>query len=506
MRKHLNRRDFLKLASMLPAAFVLPPRLIQPTDPESPNIIILVFDAWSASNTSLYGYPRETMPFLSQLADKAIVYHNHYAGGHWTYPGTASLLTGVHPWTHRGYSRRLSISEPYDVRNIFGLFDSHFRNVYTHNTVADGLIQKLVKNISHYKPRQELYVNDDFWLAKIFGKDYDIASTAWVRALKKLDDGYANSLFLSRLYALNSLSEQKEIQKVYPRGLPSVEGDNYFLLETAIDWIAEQSSILPAPYLGYYHLLPPHAPYRTRRDFTSTFYNDDFRPVHKPKHPISSDLPNKRLDSRRVEYDEFILLVDSEINRLYSMLAEQDALENTWLIITSDHGEMFERGILGHVEPTFHKPLMQVPLLIFPPGQQKRVDIHTPTSAIDLLPTLLHVSGKPIPEWLQGKILPPYYPNSNADRPIYAMDARFSKSNAGPFTSGTVMLVQDDYKLTYFFGNEGKYEPLNGEAFYELYDIKNDPEELENIFDQQPVLAETMLNSILSEMKKYGAL
>lgn len=506
MKHKISRRDFLKLAGLLPAAYYLPRTNLLPTGAAQSgqqNIIILVCDAWSASNISLYGYPRQTTPFLEKLAEKAIVYHNHYAAGHYTYPGTTGLLTGVLAWNHRGYTQGKPFYEQYRTNNLFGVFDSHHRIVYTHNQIADAVLRRMLPVIDDHKPRQDLYVNSDFWLSKIFGWDYDTASTAWVRLAKKFDDGYANSLFLSNLYSLINIQDQNKILEEYPMGLPSVEGDNYFYPETAIDWIAETTNTLENPYVGYFHLLPPHDPYHTRRDFSGTFKNDGFKPVHKPEHPLTTNVSDQKLDSRRKEYDEYILLVDHEINRLYKTLEENHILDNTWLIVTSDHGEMFERGILGHIQPTFHQPLMHVPLMIFPPGQQERIDVYNPTAAIDLIPTLLHVTGKTIPGWLEGELLPPYNNNPNPDRLIFGMDGRFSDQE-GPFTTGTVMLRRGDYKLTYLFGSKNKYKALNGEELYELYNLKKDPEELDNLFETKPDIAQGMLDILLTEMINHG--
>ena len=69
----------------------------QQPDSNHPNVLIVVFDAWSALNCSLYGYPRDTTPNIKRLAEKGTVYHNHYAAGTWTIPGTSSLLTGALP-------------------------------------------------------------------------------------------------------------------------------------------------------------------------------------------------------------------------------------------------------------------------------------------------------------------------------------------------------------------------------------------------------------------------
>ena len=50
-----------------------------------PNVLIVVFDAWSALDCSLYGYPRDTTPNIKRLAEKATIYHNHYAAGYMDY-------------------------------------------------------------------------------------------------------------------------------------------------------------------------------------------------------------------------------------------------------------------------------------------------------------------------------------------------------------------------------------------------------------------------------------
>jgi len=108
----LSRRDFLKLSALLPAS-PGDPALDTKSDPNgkpaqqgSPqNIIILLFDAMSARDLSVYGYPRNTTPNLMRFANRANVYHSHYSAGNFTIPGTTSLLTGLYPWTHRANQR-----------------------------------------------------------------------------------------------------------------------------------------------------------------------------------------------------------------------------------------------------------------------------------------------------------------------------------------------------------------------------------------------------------------
>ena len=110
----------------------------------------------------------------------------------------------------------------------------------------------------------------------------------------------------------------------------------------------------------------------------------------------------------RLAYDEFILYVDREFARFYGALEASGLLENTWVVFTSDHGEMFERGIIGHSTNVLYEPVVRVPLLIFEPGRKQGMEIVTPTSAVDMLPTLAHVTGHALPDWSEGEILPPF--------------------------------------------------------------------------------------------------
>ena len=174
-----------------------------------------------------------------------------------------------------------------------------------------------------------------------------------------------------------------------------------------------------------------------------------------------------------------IFFVDSEIKRLVDYWEQTGLLENSIVVITSDHGEMFERGIEGHRIPVFHEPIIKVPLIIFDPENDGRKDIYSPTSAVDLLPTLLKMNGKDIPESIEGEILPPYNPeNKNSQRSIFAVDER-DNDEKRQLNRATVMMLKGRYKLIYYIG----YEELQDEnQFFELYDLENDPEEIVNLY------------------------
>ncbi|MHA2254088.1 MAG: sulfatase-like hydrolase/transferase, partial [Candidatus Kariarchaeaceae archaeon] len=196
-------------------------------------------------------------------------------------------------------------------------------------------------------------------------------------------------------------------------------------------------------------------------------------------------------------YDEFILYVDAEFARLYEQLDQNGILDDTWLILTTDHGEMFERGILGHINPVFHQPISHIPLLIFPPGQNERIDIHDKTSAIDLLPTLLKVTNQDIPDWVEGVVIPPFKTSNSQIEPDISTIQIEKLDNNNRVAEATAMLVRGNYKLMWYFG----YEQLEeGAELIELYDLANDPEELQNLYSSNQDIADEMLSTLETKL------
>ena len=246
--------------------------------------------------------------------------------------------------------------------------------------------------------------------------------------------------------------------------------------------------------MGYFHFLPPHFPYSTRADFYNTFANDGFFPPEKPDHIYAGKRAEGRVDEFRTWYDEYLLYVDSEFARLYQHMEQNGILQNTWLVFTSDHGEMFERGITGHQTPPMFQPLVRIPLMIFAPGQDSRVDIFDKTSAIDVLPTLMQITGQEIPDWVEGDLLPPYSSSSLAsDRPIVSLRGRGIEKGR-PIHKGSAMLVRGSYKLFYIFGY---IKDLKGGELIELYNLDDDPEELNDLSSSRP----DIVNDMLAELK-----
>jgi arylsulfatase A-like enzyme len=519
MNNQITRRDFLKLAGLLPISMAAP-RFLGSLDvlggmQNSPqNVIVMVFDAWSAYHISLYGYQRETTPNIAKLADRAVVYHNHYAGGNFTTPGTASILTGSLPWSHRAFQPGGKVDEAFVEKNFFSAFENHYRITYSHNLWANIILRQFKSSLESYIPKGRYFLTEEDADAQrgsllsgsnvvqtLFGNDEDIALVSWARTMEKEQEGYAYSLFLSPLYTeyKNWYQETRfaELKKLFPRGLPKDDYD-YFLLEQAIDGIGGLLVAAPQPFMGYFHFWPPHAPYNTHRDFVGRFSGDGFKAPTKPLDIFGDNGPKTK---NSTEYDEYILYVDREFGRFYDHLEQNGLLENTWLVLTSDHGELFERGIEGHRTPVLYDPVVHVPLLIFEPGRESRTDIYANTSAADLLPTLLHVTDQKPAAWTEGVALPPFASDENVqDRGVFVVQAERSEQ-FGPLNIATLVIRKGDYKLMYFFG----YEELSptGERI-ELYNIKDDPDELNNLYGIEKGIGQELLDELKAKLEEMN--
>jgi hypothetical protein len=269
------------------------------------------------------------------------------------------------------------VAESFASNNIFHAFQNYYRLAYTHNSWANTLLTQFSNDLDELVPTDSLFLANDGFIPAIFKKDEDIASLGWARSIKRKEEGTAYSLFLSDLYERYREGQVASLLPSFPRGLPNKGVDNYFLLETAIDWLGKHVSTIPQPFLGYFHFLPPHLPYSTPMDFVGQFANDGYKPVEKPMDLFALEKVGKNVFKKRTEYDEYILYVDREFGRFYDYLEKSGLLENTWVVFTSDHGEMFERYISGHLTSTLYQPIVRVPLIIFEPGRKTGADVYT---------------------------------------------------------------------------------------------------------------------------------
>ena len=203
---------------------------------------------------------------------------------------------------------------------------------------------------------------------------------------------------------------------------------------------------------------------------------------------------------RRQFYDEYIANVDAEFGRLLDFLKRKGILEKSYFIVTSDHGQLFERGVVGHATPLLYDPVVRVPLLISAPGQTIRQDVYAPTCSVDLLPSLTHLISGQIPEWCQGTLLPFLGGEETMDRPIFSMDAKFNPAFSALLHASFAMR-KGSYKLIYYKG----YSGYDGKDAFELYDVEDDPEELNDLYSEKSSVADSLREELLTKIESVNS-
>jgi len=504
----LTRRDFLKLMALSSAGAAV--SVTRPyVDPlhiqnaEKPNILIFVLDALSARHMSLYGYQRETTPNITKFASHANVYHTHYSPANFTSSGTASLLSGLHPWNHRAINLGGLVRRDLADHNIFRLVgQEYFRVAFTQNTWADLWLRQYQKDLDAHLPVTSFsYKTRRPMLSLSIPSDQTIAYYAFGDFMSYSPREFnplPGSLSLGSLGLFNELSTRTlaEPSEEYPFGIPSNEFFYYFHNNEVFASVSDiiRNTLAPLhPILGYFHLFAPHGAYCPRKEFVGIF--PDINVLNKPQHPLAiMELSIETLWEYRKHYDEYIADVDAEFGRMIDAFEKAGILENSYIILTSDHGESFERGEFGHGTYLLYDPVLHIPLIISSPGQQKRLDVFSPTSSTDVLPTLLSLAGKEIPKGLERHILPGFVGGrEDFQRSLFAIEAK-ENSAFQPITKATVTLMKEGRKLIYYAGYP-EYDEV-----YELYDLVEDIEETKDLYGEDTLTAARMKEELLEAL------
>jgi arylsulfatase A-like enzyme len=480
----LSRRDFLKAAGIMASASIASWKLGSHLSAGStqPNFIIILCDSLSARHMSSYGYVRSTTPYLDAFSAYSTVFHNHYSAGNYTTTATASMLTGMLPWKHRAYNLGGLVRSDYVNVNPYTLLGPGYsRLAFPQNPFPDRLLSQYLQDIDRFLPPSTFSLQEDHSPLQLFDHDRAIASVALEDFLMPVQDNTVGGTALFGYMNKHRVLTEPDYQKVtYRHGVPVIlETWNLisYLNEQVYHGLYSELSQLAQgklPYFAYFHLYSPHYPYRPRNDYQSLFQDDGYLPVVKPVHPLSPRIDEGYLMSQGTLYDRLISQIDEEFGRLIARLDKEGLLENTYLIFTSDHGELFERGYLGHGEVYMYEPVLHIPLIIHAPGQLTRQDVFGPTSNIDLLPTLLSIAGRDIPADVDGRLLPGLGGVVDEDRPLFSLYAAENPS-FGRIRKGVMAMKKRGYKLITYPG----YDALG--AVDELYDLENDPHELRNL-------------------------
>lgn len=315
-------------------------------DRSPPNVAIWLVDTLRADRTSAYGHERDTTPVLEQLAADGVRFDEFHVNSNWTAPSILALVTGMYP-----------------VR--FG--------------AGDRL----------RAPRQMTMAAEWFW-----------------------EQGYHTAAFTqSTMTARTSghpdgYDDFVDAIGYHPRAHPDAHNlASEHLVYAVEDWLGAREE--DRPFFLFMHTLDPHIPLG-EHDGHPTYVDPTY------DGPWSGDVATLRTareekwvpDEADVQhlfdlYDTEVRYADDQLGRLVDALRAAGELDDTLLVIVSDHGEeFFERGARGHAHNNLFRELSHVPLVLhWPAGLQAGTVVDSRVQGIDLMPTLLDLAGlDPLPE------------------------------------------------------------------------------------------------------------
>ena len=298
----------------------------------APNILLIVLDTVRAINLSLYGYHRETTPNLTRWAAKGIAFTRAYSTAPWTLPSHASMMTGR--WMHEmstDWMVPLDQSDP-TLAEALGR-----RGYRTAGFVANTDYCSTEVGLDRGFARFEDYTLD---LGQVLRSSSLWRAGARLQSIRRILGNYDN---LGR------------------RTAPEIS-------ERFLRWLATDRN---QPFFAFLNYYDAHRPYFPPAEWTSRFRTPGIplNPRYRKEDGDNRQPAEAQIQGAIDAYDNAIGYLDSEIGKLLDQLERQGVLENTAVIITSDHGEeFFERGLWDHGNSLYH-PSVHVPLLVIAPGR-----------------------------------------------------------------------------------------------------------------------------------------
>lgn len=347
-----------------------------PADPAThPNVLMIVIDTLRADRLSCYGYPRPTSPEIDALAERGVLFERAYAQAPWTRASVASLLTSLYPASHRTNSIWERMAESL-VTLPEVLREAGYRTAcFSAN-----------ENVSPVFGFDQGF--EDFW---IFRPSQLLRYTAWGR----IEDWVREKRGWGRQAMAFDGSDSESVNEKIFSWADRVERDR--------------------PYFLYVQYIDPHSPYHAPEDLINEEPPDADDMYRRGKIPhtcapypfeVWPEQEEGIVEGIEALYDAEIRFVDRSIGRLLRRFEDQGWLENSYVVVTADHGEEFyDHGQLGHGQSVFDE-LVRVPLIVVGPGlaPARRVE---PVELIDLFPTVIDWAGLKSPQSVHGVSLAP---------------------------------------------------------------------------------------------------
>ncbi len=447
-------RDIFRGLLLVLCIFLVARAVLRPRGRPAPrlaNVVLVIADSLRAENLGVYGYGRDTSPYIDAWAENAIVFENAFSHYSYTWPTISNLFTGI-PFS------------ALTTRNLFTTPGDRKGGLHPDN---DTLAERLqASGVATAAVSGSPYILREHGFAQGFDRFQDWE--AW-------DPGFRDQT---------------------PRRF-TAEEVNVVARSTINELVREGK-----PWFLYLHYFDTHMAYRAPERDRDLFVDPDYRRERRvirgaamreeggflkfrtaQEQPWFTDEDVAALES---EYDAEIHHFDRGFHRLLVQLEQAGVLEDTIVVLTSDHGEaLFEREFWGHGFLSRSEE-QHVPLIVSRPGERGE-RISEPVTTTELFHALLaHFEAPPAQE---GLVLA-----RRADP--FARRGAAVVYTEGP---GETRVLRDGRHALYLYGNIEERFPLPTSNGRMLFDVHTDPQERNDLLASAPEEAGARADRLLAE-------
>ncbi len=365
------------------------------------NVLVFLVDTLRADKLRPYEpASRVETPALQALAAESVLFERAHSTENWTKPSVASLLSGIYPWQHR-------------------------------TTDGDSVLPRTVRLLSE-RLRELGFVTAGF-----------------------VANGYVSGKFGFRKGWGSWRNYVREGRRTKAR----------FVADDVLAWLDRRPA--EQPFFLYVQTIDPHVPYIPPDRILKRY---DPQPYQGPvsfvrdrlllEHVKAGKLRLGDRDRARLEalYDAEITYHDEHFARILQGLEERRLLQETLVVLVSDHGEeFFDHGSVGHGHSVYEE-LLHVPMLVRWPGATPR-RITSPVTLADVAPTVFEALGRAVPSEMSGRSLAPLLRGTPEREPRVALSG---------FQDGWRVVLMGSHKLAIRSGKDFRY-----------FDLRRDPHEQE---------------------------
>jgi arylsulfatase A-like enzyme len=470
----------------------------------APNILLITSDQqhW---NTLGIDNPKIKTPALDRLAREGTVFDRAYCNNPVCSPSRSTIITGLYPSWHHCWT--IGVKLPEDVPTVGDVFQKHG---YATTLVGKAHFQPLASTPEQESLECQPKLRDlDFW-RKFQGPWYGFQHIELAR--NHADESHAGQHYGAWMedkglknwkdYFVPWPAEGKEHKRSGSWDLPEEFHYTTWTAERTIADIEKQTKV-GKPFFLWSSFHDPHPPYLVSEPWASMYRPEDMEPgkfvpgefdrmpphfkktqeqspdysmyqeTSFPNHGLHSHLgivQEKQLKRDMAIYYGMTSFMDQQIGRILDSLDRLGIADNTLVVFTTDHGHFLGQHGLGAKGPFHYEDVLRLPFIVRYPGKVPAGKRNSSLQAlIDLPSTFLSAAGIPIPGLMQGVDQMDVWCGNKPQ----ARDHVIVENRHQPTAVHLRTFIDQQYKMTLY----------RDQAYGELFDLKNDPNEVQNRWD-----------------------